>query len=180
MKLMDNTLAIYFPRLEPIAFLGRKRHITGAGISFFVHAVGVCFIVFLSSNISSFSTPMVIDFSIEESYGNAKFQKVVVQKKNPPVPEIKKVVPVREPVPEKPKVVVTKKIVPLVTKTKIIEEEKTPEVVDTVTVPKLPEKTKVIAEEIEKEITPAQTVAVEEFPVLENLPSAGPVAQAAE
>jgi protein TonB len=171
---MDNTLATYFPRSGPIAFMGQNRQVTGAGISFFIHVVGVCFIVFFSSNISSFNSPMVIDFSIEESFGEAKPQKVVVQKKNPPVPEVKKVVAVREPLPKKPKVVVIKKIIPIVTKTKVAVEEKEPEVVETAVVPEFPEEAKVVEEEIE-ETVPAQIVASEEFSIPNDPPAAGPI-----
>ena len=158
---MDNALATHFPRFGPIAFWGQKRQITGAGISFFIHVVGVCFIMFLSSNISSFNPPLVIDFSIEESYGDTKTQKAaqqVVQDKNPPIPEIKKVVVVREPLPEKPKIAVTKNFVPLVTETKVVEEEKELEVVDAVEAPKLLEETQVVAKTIKEEIKPAEAV----------------------
>ena len=166
---MDNSLATHFSGFGPVDFFGQKRHITGAGISFFIHAVGVCFIVFFSSNISSFNSPMVIDFSIEESYAESKPQQVVeqvVQKKNPPVPEMKKVAAVQETLPEKPKEEIIKKIVPLVTETKVLEEEKVLEVV-----------AEIIEENIEPvpETVPAQTVASNDFSIPADSPSAGPV-----
>jgi len=156
---MDNALATHFPRFGPIAFWGQKRQITGAGISFSIHVVGVCLIMFLSSNISSFNPPLVIDFSIEESYGDTKTQKAaeqVVQDKNPPIPAIKKVAVVREPLPEKPKIAVTKNFVPLVTETKVVEEEKELEMVDAIEAPKLLDETQVVAKKIKEDIKPAK------------------------
>ena len=180
---MDKTIATHFFSYRPTAFFEQKRQITGAGISFFIHVVGVCLIVFFSSKISSYNPPMVIDFSIEKSYSDAKTQRVIEQvvQKKPPVPESTKVAVIPESLPEKPKELVTKKIVPLVTKTEVVEKEIVSEVLDTVEAPKLLEETKTVAEIIDEnvksveETVPAQTVASEEFSIPEESPSAGPI-----
>lgn len=174
--MVDNTFVTYFPGSRQIPLVGQNRHVTGAGISFLVHAVAICCIIFASSALSNFTPPLVIDFSIEKSDGTTTAKKAVaqiVQKQNPPAPEIKQVPPAPQPMPEKVKVAIPKKIEPIVTKKVVVEKEK-PKQIETVEVQKLqPEK-----------ILPDKIVASEE-PVDDNLkkllkandsvPAAGPV-----
>ena len=168
---MDNTLVTYFPRFGQIALFDQSRHIMGAGISFLIHAVGVCCIIFASSALSNFTPPLVIDFSIEKSDGGTAAKKAVakvVQK-----PKIKQVSPAPRPLPEKVKVAIPKKIEPIVTKKVVVEREE-PKQLETVEV----------EEQQPEKILPDQIVASEE-PVDDNLdkliktndsvPAAGPV-----
>jgi protein TonB len=171
-KLMDSKYVIQFSRSGEMALMDQNRHIVGAVISFFVHAVGICCIIFASSALSNFKPPMVIDFSIEKSYGDTTPKKTVAKierKQNQPAPKIKKIPPAPKPLPEKPKVI-PKKIEPLLTK-KAVVEEKVPEQIVTEPVPELhPEK-----QIVQEEILPEQVASSEDSMVDDLDKAAGPV-----
>ena len=172
MKLMNSKYVIQLSRSGEIALVDQNRHIVGAVISFFIHTVGICFIIFASSALSDFKPPMVIDFSIEKSHGDTTPKKAVAKverKQNQPPPKIKQIPPAPKPLPEKPKVI-PGKIEPLLTK-KVVVEEKVPEQTVTEQVPEPQPEKQVVPEEI----IPEQVAASEDSIDDDLDKAAGPV-----
>jgi protein TonB len=154
---MENTLDTFFPFSRQEVPAAQNRQFIGAGVSFCVHAVAVCCILFLGPSLSDFKPPLVIDFSIEQSNEVAQVKKVVAQVEPEPVfppPERKEVALPQAPLSEKVEVVETLKVVPLVTKKEVVKK----------IIPK-----PVVADKIETQVTepeeiiPEQAVATENF-----------------
>lgn len=123
MKQMGQQSVPQFSDLENALLVGQHRKIVGIVISFFIHAIAVCCVVFISSVFSSFKPPLSIDFTIHKSYEVAKVQKPTTKIKHKVESvsaNIRQMAPPPKSLPEKVKVATAKKIVPLATKKKLV------------------------------------------------------------
>ncbi len=146
---MEYKLALQFPRFGQAILPGQHRKIVGIGISFFIHVVGVCSVVFMSSVLSDFRPPLRIDFSIyktddvSEVSETQKVTRKVEHKQENVSAEVQQMAAPQEVLPEKVKVLIAKKIVPRLTKKKMVTE-----------VPPLAVEKEVVAESVKEVLKP--------------------------
>ncbi|MEN8189128.1 MAG: energy transducer TonB [Thermodesulfobacteriota bacterium] len=108
MKLMENNYASHTPSW-PIPLPGQQHQVAGLGISLIIHVLAFTSVVLLGSALPKLQPPLVIDFSMEESFEAPSVQKLVNQAAEPEeiLPEPEKVVPLEEILPEQIEMVET-------------------------------------------------------------------------
>lgn len=120
---MKPRYLVHFSRSGEITLVDQNRQILGAGISFLVHAVCLCCIIYAGSTLSDIKPPLVIDFSIEKIHGDTTARETVAKVEHKEFRPVRETVAAPAPVLPRPKMI-TQKIIPIETKEKIIVEEK--------------------------------------------------------